>query len=115
MKITIFHSSHKTTITKTFSLSFLMGEYQTNVENFHILKYMKKEKFRQEHIGKSRRKYCSTNWHIWERKQMEAVESFVEVLAENPDKDFILRGDFMSWENNIIVCLSERKKIEFRI
>ena len=44
---------------------------------------------------------------------MEAVESFVEVLAENPDKDFILRGDFMSWENNIIVCLSERKKIEF--
>ena len=40
---------------------------------------------------------------------MEAVESFVEVLAENPDKDFILRGDFMSWENNTIVCVSERK------
>ena len=42
---------------------------------------------------------------------MEAVESFVELLAENPDKDFILRGDFMSWENNIIVCLFERIKV----
>ena len=41
---------------------------------------------------------------------MEAVESFVELLAENPDKDFILREDFMPWENNIVVCLSERKK-----
>ena len=92
-----------------------MQEYQTKGGNFHFLRCIKKEKFRQEHIGKSRRKYCSTNWHIWERKQMEAVESFVEVLAENPDKDFILRGDFMSWENNIIVCLSEKKKIGFRI
>ena len=43
---------------------------------------------------------------------MEAVESFVEILAQNPDKDFILGGDFMSWD--IIVCSSE-KKFGFRI